>query len=260
VAHGIAGLGSAAPTLTLGVIAAASLGGFFTFLQPLDSGVEAVLSIDLGDADPTFAILAAFGLGALSIGLMRAKHDAWWLAVATLVAALFGQSDALHHPLGIIVVGGVLAVLLADRHRYSVKTDTDWRRMIAALLMVVAIAIGIETSLVIAASGSWPAPLAALGYATAALGNAFGINDDAAGQLLRGTSLNALLVLLLLGPRACQWCWPLWAFWHASPSLRPTHRPGLGRTVSVLGTALAPCCHSSSPTTNPCSARPRPAA
>ncbi len=121
--------------------------------------------------------------------------------MATLVAALLGQSDALHHPLRVIVVGGVLAVLLADRHRYSVKTDADWRRMIAALLMVVAVAIGIETSLVIAATGSWPAPLAALGYATAALGNAFGISDDAAGQLLRGTSLNALLVLLLLAAR-----------------------------------------------------------
>jgi phosphatidylglycerol lysyltransferase len=201
VARGIAGLGSAAPALTLGAIAAASLACIFAFLQPLDSGVEAVLSIDLGDVDPTFAILSAFGLGALSIGLLRAKHGAWWLAVATLVAALFARPDALQHPLRMVVVGGVLAVLLADRHRYSVKSDADWRRMIAALLLVVAVATGIETSLVIAVTGSWPAPLAALSYATAAVGNAFGISDDAAGQLLRGTSLDALLMLLLLAAR-----------------------------------------------------------
>jgi lysylphosphatidylglycerol synthetase-like protein (DUF2156 family) len=197
----MAKLGSATPGLTLAVISVASMAYLLTFLRPLAAGVEEVLPIDFAEADPTLAILSTIGLGALSVGLLRGKQVAWWLAMATLVTTLFGQSDALQHPVRMVVLGGVVAVLVADRDRYVVETDAGWRRMIVASLLVVGVAIGIETSLLIAATGSWPAPLAALSYATAALGNALGISDDAAEQVLRGTGLDALLVPLLLAAR-----------------------------------------------------------
>jgi phosphatidylglycerol lysyltransferase len=190
-----------APAIVLGAIAAASLAYLTDWLQPLDSVVEAALSIDMGDANPTFAILSAIGLGSLSVGLLRGKQVAWWLAVATLAAVLVGQSSILQYPLRTVAIGGVLAILLADRRRYTVQTHAGWRRLIVGLLLFAGVAVGLETSLVIAATGSWPAPLAVLSDATSALGNALGISDDRAGQLLRGSGLEAMLALLLLAAR-----------------------------------------------------------
>jgi lysylphosphatidylglycerol synthetase-like protein (DUF2156 family) len=201
LASTVSELGKLAPAVMFGIVALGAMSYLFTFPRPIATAVAAVLPIDLNDADPTFGILSAVGLGALSVGLLRGKQVAWWLALATVAATLFGQSDALQHPVRTAVVGGVLAVLVADRRRYRVETDAGWRRIIVALLVVVGVAVGLETSLIVASTGRWPAPLAMLSDATAAIGGAFGIDDDTAAGLLRGTSFNVLLGLLLLAAR-----------------------------------------------------------
>jgi phosphatidylglycerol lysyltransferase len=195
------GVGASIPALLLALLSVASLAYFFGFLRPLAGEVDSVLPIDPGDASPGFALLSAVGMGALSVGLLKGKAGAWWLTVATLAVALLYQAVALAHPLGVVAVGGPLAVLLADNRRYEVETSASWRRRILALLVVAGVIIGLETSLVIAATGAWPRPLAALSDATSALGDVFGISDDAAGSILSATSHNALLALLILVAR-----------------------------------------------------------
>ena len=191
------GLGLAAPAVILALLSAASLGYFFGFMKPLADAVDAFLPIDIGDANPVAALLSAVGMGALSIGLLRGKTVAWWLTVATLAGALFGQGVTFARPLGVVVVGGVLAVLVADNRRYEVETSTSWRRVIVAMLVVAGVIIGLQGSLVIAATGQWPAPLAALGDATTAVGNALGIGDDISANVLRFASHDVLLALLI---------------------------------------------------------------
>ncbi len=195
------GVGASIPALLLAFVSVASLAYFFAFLRPLAGGVDAVLPIDPGDGSPGVALLSAVGMGALSVGLLRGKTVAWWLAVATLAAALLYQAATLAHPLGVVMVGGLLAVLLADNRRYEVETAASWRRRILALLVIAGVIVGLETSLVIAATGAWPHPFAALAGVTAALGDAFGISDDTAGSILSVTSHNVLLALLILMAR-----------------------------------------------------------
>jgi phosphatidylglycerol lysyltransferase len=189
------------PALLLALLAVCSLAYFVAFLQPLTAGIDQVLPIDPGDANPGFALMSAVGMGALSVGLLRGKVVAWWLAVATLAVALLAQTGALAHPLGVVVVGGVLAVLIADSRRYKVTTGSSWMRRIEGLLIVGAVVTVLETALFIAATGSWPAPFAALSDATSALGDALGISDDAAGSILSLTSHNLLIALFLVVAR-----------------------------------------------------------
>ena len=191
------GLGLAAPAVILALLSAASLGYFFGFMKPLADAVDAFLPIDIGDADPVAALLTAVGMGALSIGLLRGKTVAWWLTVATLAVALFCQGVTFARPLGVVIVGGVLAVLVADNRRYEVQTSASWRRTTVAMLVVAGVIIGLEASLVIAATGDWPAPLAAFGVATTAIGNALGIGDETSANVLRTASHDVLLALLI---------------------------------------------------------------
>ncbi len=201
VARAALSWGVAIPALILALLSIVSLAYFLGFLRPLARGVDAVWPIDAGDASPSFALLSAVGLGALSVGLLKGKAVAWWLAVATLVVALLCQAATLAHPLGVVVVGGLLSVLVADNRHYEVETSASWRRRALALMVAAGVLVGLETSLVIAATGSWPGPLGLLSDATAALGNAFGISDATAGDLLRVTSHNVLLALLIVAAR-----------------------------------------------------------
>jgi len=161
--------GTDIPALALGLLSLASLAYFLGFLRPLAGEVDSVMAIDPGDGSPGFALLSVFGLAALSIGLLNGKAGAWWLAVATVAVALLCQAETLAHPLAAVVVGGLLAVLIADNRHYDVATSASWRRRIIALMVATGVVIGLETSLVIAATGSWPRPLTALSDATAAL-------------------------------------------------------------------------------------------
>ena len=194
-------VGAWAPALLLAVTAAASLAYVFTFLRPATRWLDGYLPMDPAAGDPLLAVLWAIGLGALAVGLVRGRSVAWWLSIAILAVSLIGQARALSHPLGILIIGGFLAVLLADRRRYEVETGVSWRRRIVALLVVGGIAMGLETSLVIAATGSWPTPLGAASDITAALGNALGMSDDTANRFLHQTSRDALVALLILASR-----------------------------------------------------------
>lgn len=192
---------ASAPAILLAVSAAAAMAYFFTFLRPVADTLDGVLPVDPADADPTVAVLSAIGLAALTIGLVRGKAVAWWLAMATLAVSLFAEARALSHPLMVIVVGGLLAILLADRRRYVVETAVGWRRLIVALVVVGGLAVGLETSLIIATTGDWPKPLSALSDITAAIGNALGLSDATANGVLHQSSSDAILGFLLVASR-----------------------------------------------------------
>ncbi|MFI5258196.1 MAG: bifunctional lysylphosphatidylglycerol flippase/synthetase MprF [Candidatus Limnocylindrales bacterium] len=192
---------SSAPAILLAVSALAALAYFFAVLRPVADFLDGFLPVDPADADPVVAILSAIGLAAVTIGLIRGKAVAWWLAMATLAVSLLAQAQALSHPIVAIVVGGLLAVLLADRRRYIVETDIGWRRAIVALVVIGGLAVGLETSLIIATTGTWPGPLTAASDITAAIGNALGLSDSTADRVLHQTSRDAILGLLLLASR-----------------------------------------------------------
>jgi phosphatidylglycerol lysyltransferase len=189
------------PAILLAVSATVAMAYFFAFLRPLAESLDVILPVDPADADPTVAVLSAIGLAALTIGLLRGKSGAWWLAIATLSVSLLAQAAVISHPLGVVVIGGVLAILLADRRRYVVETGIGWRRLIVGLIIVGGLAVGLETSLVIATTGDWPRPLSALSDITAAIGDALGLSDATAGGVLHQTSRDALLGFLLLASR-----------------------------------------------------------
>ncbi len=185
--------------LAVSTLAAAAY--FFTFLRPVANSLDVILPIDPSDTDPNLAVLSAVGLAALTVGLFRGKAVAWWFVMATLTASLLVQAAAFSHPLGVVIVGGLLAILLADRRRYVVETGIGSRRIIVGLILVGVVVIGLEASLVIAATGDWPRPLSAASDITAAIGDAFGLSDDGASQVLRQTSREAILGLLLFASR-----------------------------------------------------------
>jgi phosphatidylglycerol lysyltransferase len=195
------GVGSWAPALLLAVTATASLAYAFTFLRPVTHWLDGYLPMDPAAGDPLLAMLWAIGLASLAVGLVRGRSVAWWFAIAILSVSLIGQARELSHPFGILMMAGLLAVLLADRRRYEVGTAISWRRRILALLIVGGLAIGLETSLIISATGSWPTPLGAASDITAALGNALGMSDDTANRFLHQTSRDALVGLLILASR-----------------------------------------------------------
>jgi len=190
-------LGSSVPVLALAVLAIVSLASFLAIVRPLVGNSDA-LAADIGGASRWTQLLTAITLGSLSYGLLKCKAAAWWLAVATLLAAMLSSAATLVSPLGIALLGIPLVVLLADSSRYRAETTAGWRRRIVALGFVSAVFIGLETSLAIAATGIWPEPMSALGDATSALGNAFGMSDELAAKVLRITSHNVLLGLLVV--------------------------------------------------------------
>jgi phosphatidylglycerol lysyltransferase len=190
-----------APAILLALSAVASLAYLFAFLRPATEWLDGFLPIDPADANPAVAILSGIGLAALTIGLLRGKSVAWWLAIATLSVSLLGQARALSHPLVVIVIGGLLAVLVADRRRYIVESAVGWRGITVGLLMVGGLIVGLETSLIVATTGGWPQPLAAFSDVTAAIGNAFGMSDATANRVLQQSSRDALLGFLLLAAR-----------------------------------------------------------
>lgn len=121
-------------------------------LQPLPS----LLPIDPDISGPATAATAAIGLFGLSIGLARGKRVAWWLAIATLAAALLAQIELFRHVSATVLTVACLGVLIADRGRYHVETGTRSRRLafvlwgIGALLAIAAVgvAVGQAASLV----------------------------------------------------------------------------------------------------------------
>lgn len=192
---------AATPALVLAVSAVTALTYFLSFLRPVEDALGGILPIDPADADPAVAVLSVLGLGAITVGLLRGKSGAWWLAMATLTVSLLAQAQASSHSLGVVLVGGLLAVLLADRRRYEVETGIGWRRISVALVIVGGLVVGLEASLVIATTGAWPQPLSVLSDLTTSIGNALGLTDDAANRVLRHSSRDAILGLLLLASR-----------------------------------------------------------
>ena len=106
VVKAVRGLGTAAPALLLALLTLPSLAYFVRWLQPFAAAVDKLVPIDPGDANASFALLSAIGMGALCLGLTRGKAMAWWLAVATLAVALLAQTGARPQPAGLVVVAG----------------------------------------------------------------------------------------------------------------------------------------------------------
>jgi phosphatidylglycerol lysyltransferase len=194
-------VGAWAPALLLAVSAAVSLASVFAFLRPVTGRLDGYLPLDPASAQPAAALVSAVGFGALAIGLVRGRSVAWWMAIATLSVSLIGQAHAYSRPIGLLLIGGLLAVLFADRRRYEVETGAGPRRLMIALLVAGGLVIALETSLILAASGRWPTPLAAIGDITAAVGNALGMSDSTARHVLHQTSRGALVALLILASR-----------------------------------------------------------
>jgi phosphatidylglycerol lysyltransferase len=221
-----------APAILLALSAVASMTYLFTLLRPATEWMDGFLPIDPADANPAVAVLSGVGLAALTIGLLRGKSVAWWLAIATLSVSLLGQARALSHPLVVIVIGGLLAVLLADRRRYIVESAVGWRRVTAGLLMVGGLIAGLETSLIVATTGGWPQPLAAFSDITAAIGNAFGMSDATASRAIADKYGCGALLPFQLGEDKLVFS--------------PPDADGLvvygmaGRTVVVLGDLIGP--------------------
>jgi phosphatidylglycerol lysyltransferase len=160
-----------------------------------------LVPLDVTDADPFFGALSGIGLVALAVGLRRRKRLAWWFAVATLTVALFGQAVALDHPVGVVLIGGVLGVLLADRRRYRVESGIAWARVAGGLLIMAAVAVLAETLLFLASTGEWPRPLSALADATSSLASSLGMSDEMGERVLDLASRGGLLALLLFAAR-----------------------------------------------------------
>jgi phosphatidylglycerol lysyltransferase len=163
--------------------------------------IIALVPLDVTDADPLFGALSGIGLAALAVGLHRRKRLAWWFAVATLTVALFEQAVALDQPVGVVLIGGVLGVLLADRRRYRVESGIAWARVAAGLLILAAVAVLAETLIFIASTGEWPRPLSALGDATSSLASSLGMSDEMGDRVLHLASRGGLLALLLFAAR-----------------------------------------------------------
>jgi phosphatidylglycerol lysyltransferase len=187
-----------APAALLAFCTAASVAYAFGFMKPAADWLDTVLPIDPNDANPTLAILSAIGLGALTAGMLRAKAIAWWLTIVTFGVALVAQPDLVTHPLVVVTVGIVFVVLVADRGRYEVETGFGWRRLIAGLLFVALVILALETVLIIVATDDWPKAFASAGDLTWAFASALGLSDDAGQRILRLTSRDALLGLLIL--------------------------------------------------------------
>jgi phosphatidylglycerol lysyltransferase len=200
----IAPFGHLAAPLPALLLASAALTAFACALLAGRSGFDRIIALvplDVTDADPLFGALSGIGLAALAVGLHRRKRLAWWFAVATLTVALFEQAVALDHAVGVVVIGGVLGVLLADRRRYRVESGNAWARIAAGLLIVAAVAVLAETLLFIAITGEWPQPLSALGDATSSLASSLGMSDEMGDRVLHLTSRGGLLALLLFAAR-----------------------------------------------------------
>lgn len=189
------------PALLLALAATGTLLGLLAPRTPASSWLDWLAPLDPLDTDPVLAGLSIIACAAIALGLLRDKRSSWWFAVATFAAALFVQAAALANPLESVALGGALAVLVADRHRYRVETRASWRPWIMALILVAALAVGAETALIIAATGHWPTPLGALSSATAAVGDLFGVGDDLAGSILGLAGRGGLLAALLLAAR-----------------------------------------------------------
>ena len=197
----LAGIGAVAPVVLLVVAAAASLAYALTFLRPATSWLDGYLPLDPASSQPLAAVMWSIVLASLAVGLVRGRSMAWWLVMVVLSLGLIAQSQALSHPVGTLVIGCLLALLLADRGRYQVETAAGWRRVTVAMLVVGALVVALETSLVIAATGSWPRGLGAVGDLTAALANALGMSDSTADRVLHQTSRDMLVILLVVASR-----------------------------------------------------------
>ena len=186
------------PALLLALAALASFAYALLASRGALVRILAFIPLDVTDADPLVGVLSGIGLAAVAVGLHRRKRLAWWFAVATLAVALFEQAVALEYPVGVVVIGGILGVLLADRRRYRVETGHRWARVAGGLLVFAALAALAETLLFIASTGTWPGPLSALADATSSAAASLGMSDAMGDQVLHVASRGGLLALLLL--------------------------------------------------------------
>jgi lysylphosphatidylglycerol synthetase-like protein (DUF2156 family) len=157
----------------------------------------AQLPLDPLTGAPGLAFATGTGYLALSVGLLRGKRLAWWLAITTFGAAFLAQATLGAHPVGLTLAGIALAVLLAQGRRYAVETAQGARLVFVACLATAATAVLIETLIILGPGAVTPVRLARdLGDTLAAL---TGSADPT--PLLRVGRNGALLLMLALAVR-----------------------------------------------------------
>lgn len=137
------------PRVVMGLGAFVALSDAFAFGTASLSSVQALLPFDTPSADPLIAALSAVGLAALTIGLVRGKRLAWWLAILVFAAGVPLQLLALGHTAGGVVAAIALALLTLDRHRYGVRSARTWSWTTWGLLLAGAAIATLATVLVI---------------------------------------------------------------------------------------------------------------
>jgi lysylphosphatidylglycerol synthetase-like protein (DUF2156 family) len=174
--------------------------------------VEQFLPLGVSQAAGALVALSGVGLMMLARGVLRGQRRSWSVSVVLLSMTIglhLAHDAAL---LGIVLAGGVLALLLAERSRFSAATDPgSLRSAVATLGLGAATAVG-AASLAIGVNGAfrhhplppWPEVLGAaaerlIGLHTVALPDA--IDDWISPSLLAvGMALAVIALALLTRP------------------------------------------------------------
>jgi lysylphosphatidylglycerol synthetase-like protein (DUF2156 family) len=137
------------PRAVVAVGAVVALSDAFAFGQASLASVQQLLPFDTSSADRLVAAISGLGLAALTLGLVRGKRLAWWLAILVFAAGVPVQLLALGHTAGGVVAAIALALLTLDRRRYGVRSARTWSWTAWSLLGTGALLATLETLLLV---------------------------------------------------------------------------------------------------------------
>jgi phosphatidylglycerol lysyltransferase len=142
-------IASLMPRAVVAVGAVVALSDAFAFGQASLASVQQLLPFDTSSADRLVAAISGLGLAALTLGLVRGKRLAWWLAILVFAAGVPVQLLALGHTAGGVVAAIALALLTLDRRRYGVRSARTWSWTAWSLLGTGALLATLETLLLV---------------------------------------------------------------------------------------------------------------
>lgn len=174
------------------VIAVVRLAGAWS---PTSAALAGWLPIDGATDDARLGWLAVAGFAPLLLGLLRRKRLAWGLAVATFGVAGLGALTFGRQPTAIVLLGLPLAILVAERSDFGVRTGPRSTRLILGGLIGSAIAILAVATL--AAAGPW---ISAVGQGVGValgVGNADALLGSSAGSSVAGALILARILVVI---------------------------------------------------------------